>query len=79
MGQHRPGFPRGLYDALRQLNYNRDAPVYRGRMSIAHGQDKCEVNAVIPLNPTEPWMATIIRSSWMRPSKRRTSRTHLLV
>jgi hypothetical protein len=46
-GQHRPGFPRVLYDALRQLGYNGDVPVYRGRMSI-------------PLNPTEPWMATVI-------------------
>jgi hypothetical protein len=27
---------------------------------MAHGQDKCEVNVVIPLNPIEPWMATII-------------------
>jgi hypothetical protein len=26
-----------LYDALRQLGYNEDAPVYRGRMSMAHG------------------------------------------
>jgi hypothetical protein len=42
-GQHRPGFPRVLYDALRQLGYNGDAPVYRGRMPMAHGQDKCEV------------------------------------
>jgi hypothetical protein len=54
MGQHCPGFPRVLYDALLQLGYNRDAPIYRGRMSVAHGQDKCEVNVVIPLNPTEP-------------------------
>jgi hypothetical protein len=60
MSQHRPGFPRVLYDALRQLGYNGDAPVYRGHMSMAHGQDKCEVNVVIPLNPTEPWMATVI-------------------
>jgi hypothetical protein len=60
MGQHRSGFPRVLYDALRQLSYNGDAPVYRGRMSMAHGQDKCEVNVVIPLNLTEPWMATVI-------------------
>jgi hypothetical protein len=60
-GQHRTGFPRVLYDAPRQLGYNGDAPVYRGRMSMAHGQDKCEVNVVIPLNPTEPWMATVIR------------------
>jgi hypothetical protein len=49
-----------LYDALRQLGYNGNAPVYRGRMSMAHGQDKCKVNVVIPLNPTEPWMATVI-------------------
>jgi hypothetical protein len=59
-GQHRPGFSRVLHDALRQLGYNGDAPVYRGRLSMAHGQDKCEVNVVIPLNPTEPWIATVI-------------------
>jgi hypothetical protein len=59
-GQHRPGFPRVLYDTLRQLGYNGDAPVYRGRMSMAHGQDKCEVNVVIPLNLTELSMATVI-------------------
>jgi hypothetical protein len=29
-------------------------------MSVAHGQDKCEVNVVIPLNPMEPWMETVI-------------------
>jgi hypothetical protein len=58
--QHRPGFPRVLYDALRQLGYNGDAPVYRGRMSMAHGQDKCEVNVLIPLNPMESWMTTVI-------------------
>jgi hypothetical protein len=61
MGQHRPGFPWVLYDVLRQLGYNGDVPVYHGRMSLAHGQDKCEVNVVIPLKPTEPWMATVIR------------------
>jgi hypothetical protein len=60
MGQHRLGFPRVLYDALRQLGYNGDVPVYHDHMSMAHGQDKCEVNVVIPLNPTEPWMATVI-------------------
>jgi hypothetical protein len=60
-GQHRPRFPRVMYDALRQLGYNGDVPIYRGRMSMAHGQNKCEVNVVIPLNPTEPWMATVIR------------------
>jgi hypothetical protein len=60
MGQHRPGFPRVLYDALRQLGYNGDASVYRGRMSMANGQDKCKVSVVIPLNPMEPWMTTVI-------------------
>jgi hypothetical protein len=70
-GQHRPGFLRVLYDALRQLGYNGDVPVYHGRISMAHGQDKCEVNVVIPLNPMEPWMATVIGSSWMRLSSRR--------
>jgi hypothetical protein len=59
-GQHRSGFPRVLYDALRLLGYNGGAPVYHGRMSMAHGQDKCEVNVVIPLNPIEPWMAIFI-------------------
>jgi hypothetical protein len=59
-GRHHPGFPRVLYDVLCQLGYNGDAPVYHGRMSMAHGHDKCGVNVVIPLNPTEPWMATII-------------------
>jgi hypothetical protein len=59
-GQHLPGFPRVLYNSLRELGYNGDVPVYRSRMSMAHGQDKCEVNVVIPLNPMEPWMATVI-------------------
>jgi hypothetical protein len=27
---------------------------------MAHGQDKCEVNVVIPLNPLETWMTTVI-------------------
>jgi hypothetical protein len=27
---------------------------------MANGLEKCEVNMVIPLNPTEPWMATVI-------------------
>jgi hypothetical protein len=59
-GQHHPVFPWVLYDALHQLSYNGDVPAYRGRMSMTLGQDKCEVNVVIPLNPTEPWMATFI-------------------
>jgi hypothetical protein len=60
MGQHRPRFPRVLYDTLCQLGYNGDAPVYRSRMSMAHGQDKCEVKVVIPLNLMELWMTIVI-------------------
>jgi hypothetical protein len=59
MGQHRPGFPRVLYDALLHLGYNGDVPVYRSRMSMAHGMDRCEISVAIPLNPTEPCTGTI--------------------
>jgi hypothetical protein len=45
---------------LLHLGYNGDVPVYRCRMSMAHGMDMCEVSVRIPLNPTEPWMGTII-------------------
>jgi hypothetical protein len=59
-GQHRLGFPRVLYDALFHLDYNGDIPVYRCRMSMAHGLDRCEVSMMIPLNPMELWMGTVI-------------------
>jgi hypothetical protein len=49
-----------LYDALLHLGYNGDVPVYHARMSMAHSMEQCEVSVTIPLNPTEPWMATII-------------------
>jgi hypothetical protein len=53
-------FPRVLYDVLLHLGYNGDAPIYRARMSMAHSIEQCEVSVTIPLNPTEPWMASII-------------------
>jgi hypothetical protein len=59
-GQHHSGFPRVLYNAHLQLGYNGDAPIYSGCMSMAHGQDRCEVSVTIPLNLIEPWMAIII-------------------
>jgi hypothetical protein len=40
MGQHHPGFARVLYNVLLHLGYNGDAPVYRCRMSMAHGLDR---------------------------------------
>jgi hypothetical protein len=60
MGQHCLGFPWVLYDTLLQLGYNGDVLIYRGRMSMAHGEDRCEVSMAIPLNPTKPWVATVI-------------------
>jgi hypothetical protein len=60
MSQHQPRFLRVLYDTLLHLSYNKDVPVYRGRMSIAHGLDQCKVSMTIPLNLAEPWMAIAI-------------------
>jgi hypothetical protein len=60
MGQHCPRFPRVLYDALIRLGYDGDAPVYRCRLSTAHGMDQCEVSMMIPFDPTEPWSGSII-------------------
>jgi hypothetical protein len=57
-----PGFPRVLYDALIRLGYDGDAPVYRCRLSTAHGMDQCEVSVTIPFDPTEPWSGSIIGS-----------------
>jgi hypothetical protein len=62
MGQHCPGFPRVPYDALLHLGYDRDAPVYRCRLSMAHGLDTCEVSVTIPFDPTEPWSGSVISS-----------------
>jgi hypothetical protein len=59
-GQHRLGFPRMLYNTLLHLSHNGDVPVYRSRMSKAHGQDRCEVSVTLPLSPTEPWGTTVI-------------------
>jgi hypothetical protein len=39
MGQHRPGFPRVLWDALIHLGYDGDVPLYRYRPIQAHGLD----------------------------------------
>jgi hypothetical protein len=45
-----------LYDTLLCLGYNWDIPLYRSSLSKAHGLDVWEVN------PTEPWMGTVIGS-----------------
>jgi hypothetical protein len=61
-GQHCPGFLRVLYDALIHLGYDGDAPVYRCRLSTAHGMCQCEVGVTIPFDPTEPWSGSVIVS-----------------
>jgi hypothetical protein len=61
-GQHCPGFLRVLYNALIRLGYGGDAPVYRCRLSMAHGMDQCEVSVMIPFDPTEPWSGSVISS-----------------
>jgi hypothetical protein len=62
MGQHCPGFPRVLYDAFIHLGYDGDALIYCCRLSMAHGMDQCEVSMMIPFNPTEPWLGSVISS-----------------
>jgi hypothetical protein len=62
MGQHCSWFPRVLYDTLIRLGYDRDAPVYRCRLSMAHVMDQCEVSVTIPFDPTEPWLGSVIGS-----------------
>jgi hypothetical protein len=62
MGQHCPGFPRVLYDAVIHLGYDGDAPVYRSWLSMAHGLDRWEVSLTISFDPTEPWSGPVIDS-----------------
>jgi hypothetical protein len=61
-GYHCLGFPRVLYDTLICLGYDRDAPVYRCRLSTVHGMDQCEVSVTIPFDPMEPRLGFIIGS-----------------
>jgi hypothetical protein len=61
-GQHCPGFPRVLYDALIRLGYDGDALVYRCRLSRVHNLDMCEVSVTIPFDPVCPWLGSIIDS-----------------
>jgi hypothetical protein len=51
-----------LYDALIHLGYEGDAPVYRCRLFMAHGLDRCEVSVTILFDPTESWTGFVIGS-----------------
>jgi hypothetical protein len=62
MGQHCPGFPRVLYDALIRLGYDEDTPVYRCRLSKVHDLDRCEVSMRTPFNPAKSWSGSIMGS-----------------
>jgi hypothetical protein len=59
-GQHRPGFPRMLYDTLLHLGYNGDMSVFRAHLSMLHSLEQSEVSMTIPINSEDPWMTTII-------------------
>jgi hypothetical protein len=77
-GQHYPGFPRVLYDSLLCLGYDRDAPIYRCRLSKAHDMDTCEDSMMIPFNPTDDLMLgsasqAHVRIAWRYPSRVLTS------
>jgi hypothetical protein len=61
-GQHCPGFPRVLYDALIRLGYDGDTSVYRCRLSRVHNLDRCKISVTIPFNPVKPWSRSIIGS-----------------
>jgi hypothetical protein len=67
-GQHHSGFPRMLYDSLLHLDYNGDIPVYRGRMSKAHGQERCEVSMMLPSARQSRGERLSSASSWTRRS-----------
>jgi hypothetical protein len=62
MSQHCPGFPRVLYDALIRLGYDEDAPVYRCRLSMAHVLNRTVVSVMVPFDPMEPWLGSVIGS-----------------
>jgi hypothetical protein len=62
MGQHCPGFPRVLYDALICLSYDGDALVYHCRLCTAHGMGQCEISVTISFDPKEPWSGSVIDS-----------------
>jgi hypothetical protein len=61
-GQHCPGFPRLLYDALIRLGFDGDTPVYRCRLSRVHDLNRCVVSVTIPFDPARPWSGSVIDS-----------------
>jgi hypothetical protein len=61
-GQDCPGFPRVLYGALLHLDYKGDAPIYRCRLSMAHGVEVCKASMTIPIDPSELWSGSVISS-----------------
>jgi hypothetical protein len=59
---HYPGFPRVLYDTLLRFGYDGDARIYHCQLSKSHGWDMCEVSVIIPFDPIEPWLGSVIGS-----------------
>jgi hypothetical protein len=59
-GQHCPGFPQVLCDALLHLGYDGELPIYRCRSSMPNGLDICETRVTIPFDQKDLWMGTLI-------------------
>jgi hypothetical protein len=62
MGQHCPGLPRVLYNALLRLGYDGEIPIYCCCLSMTNGLDICEISVMIPFNLEDPWMGTVVSS-----------------
>jgi hypothetical protein len=42
------------------LGYSGEVPIYCCQLSMVDGLDICVTNVMIPVNPAEPWMGTIV-------------------
>jgi hypothetical protein len=54
-----PGVPESAIRHTPPSRLRRDALIYRFQLSKAHGLDTCEVNVIIPFDPTEPWSGPV--------------------
>jgi hypothetical protein len=57
-----PGVPKSAIRCTHPSWLRWDAPVYCCRLSRVHNLDTCEVSMMIPFNPVEPWLGSIIGS-----------------
>jgi hypothetical protein len=60
--QHCPRFLWVLYNTLIRLSYNGEVPIYRCCLSMVDSLDMCEINVIMPLDPMELWIRTVVGS-----------------